>query len=217
MLSVYLWVHLLIPSALTFVYQETNHSLKLSSQPRCSIQTKVPFDISGAKKVMKNFWFINFLDPFRSYHISLCITWIYCFWICYFAINVLNALTNLCVVWSAVILNELLLLNCMWKVLCILFSLSCILVAIHVWTGKICPNSLNRSCSCTSAWRKNTLLLCNECYGTEHSASKTFSNNSLWYLSQFRKPVIFPNSSHCQYIFPMHFFLESFTGDFLRL
>ena len=76
-LSLFLWLLLLITFTLTltsrlfYTIHQTNNSLRLSSLPWCLTKIEFALDTSTAKKVMKNFWFVDFLDPFRNFHFTL--------------------------------------------------------------------------------------------------------------------------------------------------
>ena len=141
-LSLFLWLLLLITFTLTltsrlfYTIHQTNNSLKLSSLPWCLTKIEFALDTSTAKKVMKNFWFVDFLDPFRNVHFTLS----------EYIVSRHPFLTinmNSSVVWSGS--------NSKWiaivkKILFLFF----ILAAIHYCTCRICTNYLKRSCSCNS-------------------------------------------------------------------
>ena len=54
---------------------------------------------------------------------------------------------------------------------------------------------------------RSLVLSTEECISAHSFETEACANYPLWYLSEFRNPVISPDSSHCQYDFPMHYSL----------
>lgn len=186
-LSLYLRVLLLIPStsALTcqmFYTNQSNHSLKLFTLLKCWTQTEFPLDTSSARKMIKNFWFVDLLHPFRSFYIIFTLFEDIFSEYLLLAISLFSALVKSSVVWSGSNYKWIALVRLHVKRVFTSFFFS-FLVVIHDWICKICINNLKRSCSCSFAWWKNAfMLLCTKLFGLEYFASKAFSEYSLVFV-----------------------------------
>ena len=197
-LSLFLWLLLLITFTLTltsrlfYTIHQTNNSLKLSSLPWCLTKIEFALDTSTAKKVMKNFWFVDFLDPFGNFHFTLS----------EYIVSRHPFLTinmNSSVVWSGSNSKWIALVkkSCFFS----LFLPQYIIVPAEsvpiTWKGLV-PVILS-----------NKRMLC--CYVVNGLVG------NLFHLKHFLNTffTIFPEGSHCWYYVPMHCSLLSFIGGFL--